>query len=33
MQYNGFPGGVVIKHLLGMQETQVGSLDQEGPIE
>ena len=28
-----FPGGSVVKNLPAMQETQVGSLDQEYPLE
>ena len=29
----GFPGGSVVKNLLAMQETRVGSLGQEDPLE
>ena len=29
----GFPGGSAVKNLLAMQETRVGSLGQEDPLE
>ena len=31
-RYRGFPGGAVIKNHLPMQETQVWSLCQKGPL-
>ena len=32
-RYMGFPGGSVVKNLPAKWETQVGSLDQEDPLE
>ena len=33
MGFCGFPGSSALKYLLAMQETQVQSLGQEGPLE
>ena len=33
MKTLGFPGGSAVKNLPAMQETQVGTLGQEGPLE
>ena len=33
MRKKGFPGGLVVKNPSSMQQIQVQSLDQEGPLE